>query len=208
MEQARKIKNYRGRSSLTGKFSSFKMKSPIPWESTLERDYIFLLEADSSVTAYKPQPFHLEYWLNGKRHSYTPDFWVERGSKKQVVEVKPKKRVEKYKGIFQSVTLVCQEKGWAFGVVTEDEIRVQPVLSNTKILCRYSRQDFSFDFLEYCRNRLKELGQCSLGELKDAVRTQGYPTSWIYTLMYLGIIGFDIGQAFNDNLMLKGKEAL
>ncbi len=47
------------------------------FESTLERDFLMLLEFDKNVERFEVQPIKLE-WTNdlGKPHSYTPDVLV------------------------------------------------------------------------------------------------------------------------------------
>jgi hypothetical protein len=48
-----------------GKFPSLKNKSTIWFESHLERDFIYLIEFDKSVTKYQEQPFKVKYFLDG-----------------------------------------------------------------------------------------------------------------------------------------------
>jgi hypothetical protein len=50
-----------------GKFPSLKNKSTVWFESHLERDFIYLIEFDKSVTKYQEQPFKVKYFLDGKQ---------------------------------------------------------------------------------------------------------------------------------------------
>lgn len=88
----RKITNI-GSKKVIGKFPSMKMNTIIWWESQIERDYIYLLEIDPNVESYKGQPFKIHYTSSGSGRSYTPDFWVTRPDRQQVVEVKPASKV-------------------------------------------------------------------------------------------------------------------
>jgi hypothetical protein len=72
------------------------MNASIWWESQLERDYIYLLEIDTDAVAYCEQPFTIAYDRHNRRKKYTPDFLVERRCSKQVIEVKPKSKVESF----------------------------------------------------------------------------------------------------------------
>ena len=72
-----------------GKFPSLKNKSTVWFESHLEKDFIYLIEFDKSVIKYQEQPFKIKYFLNGKPCIYTPDFFIEKPNKKQVIEIKP-----------------------------------------------------------------------------------------------------------------------
>ncbi|MBP2640456.1 MAG: TnsA endonuclease [Firmicutes bacterium] len=198
----RKIKNYKGRNSIIGKFASAKMNKIIHWESMIERDYIFLLETDPDVTYYASQPLKMEYWKDGKKHFYTPDFLVKRNGITQIVEVKPSAKVEKHRELFQAIALYCEDKGWKFLVVTEAMVRVQPRLENAKILCRYSFGNITFDYIEECKNYLKQHGAKPLLEVKEHMKAKGYCPAMIYTLLYKGAIAFAIDQPINDDCRL------
>lgn len=206
MKPARKIKNYKGRASLIGKFSSTKMRCMIHWESTIERDYIYLLEIDSSVTSYSSQPLKLEYWHEGKKHKYTPDFLVMRDKRIQIVEIKDAKRIAPLTEFFQAIKFACEDKGWEFIVVTDTQIRVQPILNNARLLCRYSNDQITFEFLDKCDAYFAEHPITTLGSLKRYLKSYRLPLSQIYTLMYRSYIGFDITHVFNDQLILTRKE--
>lgn len=72
----RKIpKNYR---NVTGIVASSKSGGAAQFESTLERDFLALLEFSPEVTNIDPQPVKIE-WVdaNGCQRSYTPDVLVE-----------------------------------------------------------------------------------------------------------------------------------
>lgn len=63
-----------------------KHSGPSEFHSVSEYYHALLLEADSSVTRYVPQPFRL---MIGKRR-YTPDCYVVRNGQVDVVELRPK----------------------------------------------------------------------------------------------------------------------
>ena len=84
----RKIpKNY---SNVTGIAAHSKATGQAMFESTLERDFLMLLEFDKNVDSFEVQPIKLK-WLNdlNKNRSYTPDALVYYKKKEPILfEVK------------------------------------------------------------------------------------------------------------------------
>ena len=104
------------------------------WDSSLERDFLLLLEFGPTVEAYHAQPEVLE-WIDGdgKRRRSVPDVRVSlHGGRQRVVEVKYLRdatRTEtrrKHAGMHAAYMTL----GVSFGVVTERVVRRQPRLSN------------------------------------------------------------------------------
>ena len=127
---------------LNGLFPSLKTGRMVWFESFLERDFIHLLEFEPSVISFTEQPFTLEYGHQGKTRRYTPDFHVQLASQRQVVvECKPTAFLEHQDNPlkFAAARAWCAERGWAFRVVTEGDVRPQPRLANIKLLARYAR---------------------------------------------------------------------
>src|SRR5688500_18429892 len=72
------------------KFPSLRMNTIVLCESLLERDFVYLLEYDHvDVRAFYAQACRVYYRFDGRKRFYTADFYVVRGDRKQVVEVKP-----------------------------------------------------------------------------------------------------------------------
>lgn len=163
----RKISN-KGTKKVIGKFSSLKMGQVIWWESQIERDYIYLLEFDPDVVSYEEQPLRIEYYLDGKKHRYTPDFLVRKADKRIIVEVKREEEAlkEKNQCIFRIVSYMCACNGYEFIVVTNTMIRLQPRLDNIKLLTKYQRTPI--DDPQYqiaCYELFANRHEISLGEL-------------------------------------------
>src|ERR1043165_2791519 len=138
----RRPSNRGGVKKFIGKFPSFRLNIVLWFESLLERDYLCLLEFDYlDVISFREQPGRIYYTLDGKRRRYTPDFYVERKKKRQIIEVKAeaKAQEEKYRTLFRIASIICSREGYDFEVVTETFIRIQPRLYNIKLLLRYQR---------------------------------------------------------------------
>lgn len=65
------------RRSITGLVSSRKNDRMTGFESSLERDFLLLLDFDRNVERYEEQPVTIRYRdREGKRRTYTPDVLV------------------------------------------------------------------------------------------------------------------------------------
>lgn len=127
------IKEY----SLSGKIVSKKNESIIEFESSLERDYIYLLEFDENVYKYCEQPVQ----ISNDDLFYTPDFYVEYlNEKKDIIEIKYSSdlliNLEKYQEKFDLAREYCSKNNLNFKILTEVDIRTQ-YLENIKFLLRF-----------------------------------------------------------------------
>lgn len=134
----------RGRRNVIGYFPSLKMRRMVQFESTLERDLIYLLDFDRRVTAFEEQPLKLAYQYEGKALSYTPDFRVEFGSgQRMLLECKPCRFVnsEENERKFSAAKAWCTRYGSQFQVVTEEQLRAGYRLQNVKLLTQHARHE-------------------------------------------------------------------
>jgi hypothetical protein len=183
----------RGTRRTVGKFPTLKPKKRcVHWESMLERDFYYLLEIDHDVISYREQPLKIEYFLDGKKHRYTPDLLVERAMRKQIVEVKPKKKVQKYDSLFRIASRICQENGYEFLVVTDEEIRAQPKLDNIKLLWRYSRTHICPQHQIACHEFFGMRNEASLREVLEFFASGGISQQVVYGLLYWGILEINL----------------
>ncbi|MCD6489637.1 MAG: hypothetical protein J7K20_02790 [Thermodesulfobacterium sp.] len=77
--------------SVSSRFFSLKMRRLVSAESLLETSYCFLWELCPKIVSYCEQPITLEY----KNLKYTPDFELNFGEIKILVEIKPSKNFDK-----------------------------------------------------------------------------------------------------------------
>lgn len=142
----RKIpKNYRNVTGVAA--SSKKAVGDAQFESTLERDYLRILEFAPDVSSFEVQPVKIE-WLeeNGSPRSYTPDVLVkydkETGQRPMLCEVKYRADIKKYwtdlHPKFLRAIRLAKQKDWCFRLITEVEIRTQ-YLKNIQFLARFLR---------------------------------------------------------------------
>jgi len=135
-------------SSLSGNFVSKKNDNKlIQFESSLERDYVYLLEFNPEVYCYLEQPLKINYVNSqNKRKTYTPDFLVRYRDpliKDELIEIKYNSDlVANYfllKPKFQAAEEFCEKNCLTFSILTEKDIREKKpdYLKNIIFLFRY-----------------------------------------------------------------------
>ncbi|WP_299014922.1 TnsA endonuclease N-terminal domain-containing protein [uncultured Photobacterium sp.] len=171
-------------------------------ESYLEFDTCFHLEYSPSITSFIAQPEGFIYCFDDRDFPYTPDFQIVENDAVKWIEVKPfvKTRSQDFLKRFK----VKQEKAIELGVplilVTEEQIRANPVLNNLKILHRYSGFQ-SFTTLHFrLLSLVKKVGKISVS---DAAKQLGIEQSLMvksaFSLVSSGVISVDL---VNDELGL------
>lgn len=135
----RKVSNRGG--NIIGHFPSLKMKRMVAFESTIERDYLFLLDYEPTVTAFEEQPLTIEYQHDQQVFHYTPDFHVQWGGEPALVECKTRVLVSAPENLhkFDAARVFCEEHGYAFLIMTDHEIRSGFRLQNVKLLTQFAR---------------------------------------------------------------------
>jgi len=141
-------KNYR---SLTGLVPNPRAQSMTAFESSLERDFLLLLDFDPDVECFEEQPVKIIYHdAKGRRRTYTPDVLVRyrtdppqaRHTKPLLCEVKYRDDLRQhwaeYRPKFRAAQRYARQQGWRFHVVTERHVRT-PYLENVKFLRSYHR---------------------------------------------------------------------
>ncbi len=198
----RKIPRYgAGRKNL-GKFASVKTGRVAWYESLLEKDFMYLLDYDGDVSYWHEQPLRIRFSHGGKVHRYTPDLEVHRGAKKQLVEVKPKVKVEsgKWEILFRAASSICKQEGYEFLVVTDEIIRKQPRLENVKLLWKYARMPVLPQHQLICnqffQSRKGEL--VTLSELIQLFKLRDLPPQTVYSLLFWRALDCDLMQPLDQ----------
>lgn len=209
--------------SLSGQFSSEKIKSIVQFESSLERDLIYLLEFNTDVKTYIEQPLLIYYEDEfGTEHTYTPDFLVEYYSKKRVlIEVKYSDELSRNKQLkykFNAAEEFCKKNGFTFEVLTEKEIRKDKIyLQNIKFLSRYRHYFDSIDTFDsnieidmYNISRLLDIlehsNRITINELickfTSTEQTIAEMIFWIWRLVSENFINCDLSIELTQNSVI------
>lgn len=141
----RKIpKNYR---NVTGVASHHKATGRAMFESTLERDFLTLLEFDPAVESFEVQPVTV-HWLDesDKERIYTPDvlaYFHSPYHPTTLYEVKYRSELKELwpelKPKFRAALRFARSKGWRFKLITETEVR-EVRLKNAKFLIPFVKK--------------------------------------------------------------------
>lgn len=173
---ARKINNG-GKDRVIGNFPSYKMGRMVEWDSQVERDYLFYLEFDDDVIEYHPQPIKYQYSFKNKYHNHFPDFEVVRRStpKLKYVEAKMYSTTQKPEFIEKTaaITAAMERDGFDYAVVTEVDLRVDPLFGNLKLLYRYIWQELPPVEFNSLLNDVEQIhdGILTLTALRDLATT-------------------------------------
>ena len=199
-------KNYR---NVTGIAASQKCDSA-QFESTLERDYLALLEFDKNVKYFDVQPITIKWFESeGKERSYTPDVLVTynehqlavANQKPLLCEIKYRDDIKKnwktLKPKFKAAIKYAKQHGWRFKLITEVEIKTS-YTNNAKFLLTYLQRDENETFSLILKRQLHELRECTIESLLKSVfidkwsQAELIPTLW--QLIAQGQIGTDLNQ--------------
>jgi hypothetical protein len=154
------------RRALTGRLAT-AAGTAVTFESSLERDWLILLDSDPCVEAIEVQPFSLYHTVDGRRRRYTPDVLARYGGnetqpKVVVYEVKPieelREKWAEYRPRFKACLHYCREQGWGFKIVSERHIRT-PRLVNARFLRSYRSHPLDALAREQLLHTLQSLGQ-------------------------------------------------
>lgn len=138
------LKNYR---NVTGVASHHKATGMAMFESTLERDFLTLLEFDPAIESFEVQPVTV-HWFDesNKERIYTPDvlaYFYSPEHQTTLYEVKYrselKERWSELKPKFKAAVRFARSKGWRFKLITEIEVR-EVRLKNAKFLLPFVKK--------------------------------------------------------------------
>jgi hypothetical protein len=135
----RKVSNRGG--NIIGRLPSLKVDRMVSFESLLERDFIYWLEFEPTVSWFAEQPLTILYQHGQRTLRYTPDFHVIKENRNFLVECKPVQFVTKAENQrkFVAAQTWCAKQDWRFQVVTEVELNQGYRLHNIKRLHQFAR---------------------------------------------------------------------
>jgi TnsA endonuclease N terminal/TnsA endonuclease C terminal len=198
-------KNHR---RVTGFVASGVNANQVAFESTLERDFMLLVEFDQDVLSYEEQPVRIDYLsADGQARHYTPDILVTYRQTSTtpkhplLVEIKYRRDLfacwRELKPKFRAARRYAKERGWTFKIVTEVEIRT-PYLKNVKFLRQFQRRPVNPADANLLLQKASDLRSTDPESLLSAIcpevhnRAQFLPTLW--QLIARRAIGADLNR--------------
>lgn len=180
------------------KFASAKVGETIMCESSLEFDAYFHLEYNESIKIFISQPERFYYDFDGVKAFYTPDSLIHyKDGTMKYHEYKPYSKTFDpiFRAQFVAKKMVAQSLGADLILVTERQIRVNPILNNLKILHRYSGiYDLNTIQIELLK-LIKTTGKISISDVAIKLSLPlGEARSYLYSLIHKGLIKTNLNQ--------------
>lgn len=194
-------KNYR---NVTGLAAAVKSVGAAQFESTLERDFLALLEFSPETERFEVQPLKIEWYDKaGTARTYTPDVLVEfkqcLNRPPWLCEVKYRADLKKYwpdlHPKFLRAIRYAKQHGWRFRLITETEIRT-PYLANVRFLTPFKFREISEADAEQVLTPLRSAGRTTPAGLVQSLSSDAWhqaerlPVLW--HLMAHHRIGIDL----------------
>lgn len=180
---ARSLTKSRGKN--IHRYASIKMRCIISVESTLEFDSCFHFDFQKEIIRFCAQPIRFSYELNGKEHTYVPDFLVQFDCGEFVLyEVKTDEEAnsERFKLEFEAKKLAAQKLlGVDLELIKEQAIRIVPLLNNLKLMHRYSSRT---ELTEHQRVLLSILQKNGVKRIENLMYLTGFPSQSILPMIY------------------------
>lgn len=174
------------------KFASAKINDVVMCESTIEFDACFHHEYNDNIKSYGSQPEGFKYEFNGKIFPYTPDtLIVYNNGREEYQEYKPESKTKSalFKEQFKAKKIASLKLGRELVLVTDKQIRVNPILNNLKLIHRYSGV---YGVCEIQRMLLTFIQMSGFMKFND-VRSHfdlpvGETRSFVYALIHKGLL--------------------
>ena len=207
---ARRIpKNYR---NVTGIAAHKKSTDVAAFESTLERDFLTLIEFSPEVESFEVQPVTIE-WTDprGKSRRYTPDVLVNYTQKSKRIptlfEVKYRSDMAKVwselKPKFKKALSFAKNQGWRFKIASEVEIRT-PLLDTARFLLPFTRQGPGIEaHMELLDTKLHELGKTTPRQLVECIFEDEWNQAKLLPTLWYLVGTFQVGCNFSEPITMK-----
>ena len=178
------------------KFASTKVSNVIMCESTLEFDACFHHEYNDEIESYGSQPEGFKYEFMGKSLPYTPDALISYTNKTQKYhEYKPYSKIASplFRAKFAARRDASLKMGIDLVLVTDRQIRVDPILNNLKLLHRYSGVYGVSGIQNELLSFIHKSGAIKLNDISSQLGLPiGEARSFLYALIHKGLLKADL----------------
>ncbi|MDA2136740.1 MULTISPECIES: TnsA endonuclease N-terminal domain-containing protein [Bacillus cereus group] len=209
MGNSRKVMPSKGK-NFRGKIFSQRLGKSIFYESLLERDFIKLLEFDCNVVFYESQPLCIQYRYEGRAYRYFPDFKViTRDLHTYLYEIKPKERIKDSDNLvkFEVGKMYCEQQGWIYSIMTEDDIRKGYLIENLDKLMVIKEAQTNNSIMKYVSDYMeKHKNTCTIKELRPMLSefSEAEIIGNVYFMICKNLIKVDLtSEVINESSILR-----
>lgn len=185
------------------KFASAKVCDTIVCEGSIEFDACFHHEFNNSVESFSSQPQGFYYEFDGKDCPYTPDTLIRYVDGRLVFhEYKPSRKTSDpiFRARFAAKQAASRSLGVELILVTDKQVRVNPVLNNLKLLHRYSGPHEVNSRQRTLLRWLQDSGPVRLNQIaEEHTLSLGETRALIFSLISKGLLAADLD---GENLAL------
>jgi hypothetical protein len=187
------------------------------FESSLERDFLLLLDFDPDVAFYEEQPLKITYPdAKGRRRTYTPDVLVRyridplevRRPQILLCEVKYRDDLRQhwtdYRPKFRAAQRYARQQGWRFRLVTERHVRT-PYLDNVKFLRSSQAISVNTSYRTRILSALWELEETDPASLLLALSQDRWQQAEIFPMVWQLIAIRQIGADLSQPLTMQSR---
>lgn len=195
--ESRPISNA-GNRKVIGQTPSRKRGAMVPWESSLERDFIYLCEYEPTITSIESQPEKIRIWIDGVAHIYHADYRIYfDDGEMRVVEVKPDSKLAdpEMRARLHAAGLYYAERGIDYQVVRESDLRTTYKIPNIRRLYRYARLQPTRQETAVLDAVGAKVGTGTLADFGNALELAGVSRQILYHAMFHQRVAFDIESA-------------
>jgi len=156
-------------------------------ESGLEADAFRMFDFDQSILSYEAQPFKVKYETECRTVSTFPDVELRYvDGRFEVVQIKTQKTYEKHlqeNPRFREEPEILRRLGWSYRVLTETQIRAEPMYSNRKLLRHYRNRPVPSLTVAAIVATLQRHAGASIREIVDTFREDRLHEVDLYALI-------------------------
>jgi hypothetical protein len=203
--------------SLTGLVPNTRTQLMTAFESSLERDFLLLLDFDPDVEFFEEQPVKIVYHdANGRRRTYTPDVLVRyrtdrlqaRYTKPLLCEVKYRDDLRQhwaeYRPKFRAAQRYARQQGWRSRLVTERRVRT-PYLENVKFLRPYRTLPVNDSYRTHLLSTLASVEATDPASLLAAVCQDRWQQAQLLPMLWQLVATRQIATALDQPLTMQSR---
>ena len=192
-------------------YYSFRNKDSIPYESSLERDFVMLHEFDDNVIEIISQPVSIPFALNGGNYQYHPDYLVlfQNCTKSgMLVEVKPENEWREnwriWRTKWKAAARWAKKRNFLFHIYDESRIRGQE-LHPPPLLHSFKRTAFNEQEIQKAYDFIENSGMISVADylVQFPVAQHARQSQLLWQLLAKKILVTDLSLPLNKDSMIE-----